>query len=168
MPNTNNCVFATATCSYDFTQSSTGALEGPAQDGSHFTYNGIDYSFGPAGQTSPNYIRFMLNFAGPLVNGPAVECFTTPADGNFCTAPPFGPVPFTMTGSFTILASDHVTVLASDTLSGAGLASTNGAPGSREGTVFYNFTSVPEPTSIGLIATGLVLTRWLAWRRRAA
>ena len=153
-----HCDFDTATCSYDFTQSYP-AVGGPTF-GSDFTYNGITY---PAS----DYIQFTFNVLSSAVSAPATSCRVFNIFDRYCSAPAFGPVPFTMTGSFLIKDVNGNAVLASDTISGAGVVSTTATDFLLEGNIFFQFTSTPEPTSLGLVGAGLLLTGWLARRQPA-
>jgi len=72
-----------------------------------------------------------------------------------------------MTGSFLIKDVNGNAVLASDTISGAGVVSTTATDFLLEGNIFFQFTSTPEPTSLGLVGAGLLLTGWLARRQPA-
>ena len=78
-------------------------------------------------------------------------------------------VPFTATGSFTVMHG--ATVVLTDTLDGFGLAGGTNGPNTGFGTggtsFTYAFAAVPEPASVGLVSIG-ILAGFCAKRRRSS
>jgi len=126
---------------------------------SSFTYNGVSY---PVAQVS-----IAMAFTSSIVQVTEL-CNPSQSIFKFNCVGTVANIPFTVTGSFTIMNGS--TVIASDTLSGHGLASFSGQ-NNDDGygmQATYVFSSVPEPSSIGLVASGLFAAGWLNRRGRAA
>lgn len=159
----------TSTWTYNFTESFNHTVL-PGNANLQVTYNGINY--GTIGSLSTNGTLYSIQLIMSFSGGVATAVSNPPCNSGNCALADSNVVPFTLvSGSFSVSQGGNTIV--SDTFSGAGTGSffagqDNGNPGGGTNQVRYDFSSTPEPASMGLVASGLLLTGWFARRRRVA
>ncbi|HEY3739903.1 MAG TPA: PEP-CTERM sorting domain-containing protein [Bryobacteraceae bacterium] len=154
----------TSTYTYDFSQSFTKTLSIHSFPFS-ITYNGVTYSTFDGSSTSglPYNIQLMMSFSGNVATGIANPLCNAQGCGLGTGSSPFT----VLSGSFLVtdMAGDTI---ATDTLSGAGTGNFSESVDTQTGgtaTAAYVFSDTPEPASMGLVASGLLLTGLRARRR---
>ena len=158
--------FNQSTCTYNFSQSvSVNSVSNNSATWS-VLYNGSTYSTGaPA---FPNSLVLTLTFASSSVTVPATTDHDPSTGFPSRTVSSWSNVPFTVTGSFQVKDSKGV-ILASDSLTGGGVAGGGGERTLGPDSVNLNYvltpSSAPEPATFGLVGVMLALTAGLRRKR---
>ena len=146
------------TCSFDF--SNTGSYTASFLAYS-LTYNGNSYGLG----SDTNSLRLDLTFTSIVADTPLSEV-TTPPPGRVVDTALWTNIPFTVSGSFTVMKGGNVIV--TDSIDGSGLAGASFRSTRIANTASVGYFIVPEPATVATVGVGLLMAGWRRRRLRAS